>query len=299
MPPRFVIVLVVLFWLGTSAWFFQREVWPSLRSGDPPPFVIDLVDEAHQHQISWEVFQGDRQVGKANTHITYDQDDDSFRLEGQFKLTGMAGGLVRVEVKSMYRVTREGDLREVNAHVDLSSPASPFTIAGEFGGPVQDDTFRPEATIVLPGETQKIDFDPLHLTGRGSVLNPLQPVNRLTGLRAGRTWQIPLFNPLQVLSSARLEGKNSKDPTMATVLTVMALLKDTRGAGQFRRLTATVLDGTQSLSWGDNEETCVVIEYRDEDRSAHTWVRQKDGTVLQQEVNLGGDRLVLKRVSTK
>src|SRR5207245_708436 len=118
--------------------------------------------------------------------------------------------------KSMYRVTREGDLREVNAHVNVSFPAFLFSVAGEFGGPVREDTFRPEATIVLPGETQKIEFDPVQLTGRGSLLNPLQPVNRLTGLRPGRTWQIPLFNPLQVLTAARIEGKNTKDPTMVT-----------------------------------------------------------------------------------
>src|SRR5436309_3009266 len=136
MPPRFVTVLVVLFWLGTSAWFFQREVWPSLRSGDPPPFVIDLVDEAHHQQILWDVLQGDKKVGKAITHIAYDQADDSFRLEGQFVLTGLAGGVARVEVKSMYRVTREGDLREVSAHVDVSFPAFLFAVAGEFGGPV-------------------------------------------------------------------------------------------------------------------------------------------------------------------
>jgi hypothetical protein len=299
MPPRFVIVLVVLFWLGTSAWFIQREVWPSLRGGDPPPFVIDLVDEAQHQQILWEVFQDDKRVGKALTHIAYDEADDSFRLEGQFVLSELFAGMVRIEVKSMYRVTREGDLREIHAHADLSLPRSSYAIAGEFGGPVQDDTFRPEATIILPGETQKIEFDPVHLTSHGSVLNPLQPVNRLTGLRPGRTWQIPQFNPLQVLAAARIEGKNTKDPIMVTLLAVMTFLRDSRTANQFRRLNATVLEDTQTLSWDDHEETCLVIEYRDEDRDAHTWVRQKDGTVLQQEVNLGGDRLMLKRVATK
>jgi hypothetical protein len=299
MPPRFVTVLIVLFWLGTGAWFFQREVWPSLRSGDPPPFVIDLVDEARQLPIDWVVFQGDKKVGKAITQIGYDQADDSFRLEGQFVLTDLVGGVVKVEVKSMYRVTRAGELRQVDAHVDMSFPAFLFAVAGDFGGPVQDGTFQPEARVTFPGETQKIEFDPVRLSGRGSVLNPLQPVNRLTGLRPGRTWQIPLFNPLQVLTAARIEGKNAKDPAMVMVLTVMALLKGKGTPGEFRRLNATVLDGTQSLFWDDHEEICLVIEYRDDDRSARTWVRQKDGTVLQQEVNLGSDQLVLKRVSTK
>jgi hypothetical protein len=161
---------------------------------------------------------------------------------------------------------------------------------------VQDGTFQPAGQITMPGETQKIEFDPVPLTGRGSVLNPLHPVNRLTGLRPGRTWQIPLFDPLSVLTAARLEGKNTKDPAM---LAVMALLQGNSNGSQLRRLNATVLAGVQSLSWDDQEEVCQVIEYRDGDLSAHTWVRQKDGIVLQQEANLRGDQMVLKRVSTK
>jgi hypothetical protein len=296
MPPRFVTVLVVLFWLGTSAWFFQREVWPSLRSGDPPPFVIDLVDEASQQQIYWKVFQGDKEVGKAITHIAYDQADDSFRLEGKFELSGLAAGLARADVKSMYRVTRAGELRQVDAHVELGVPAFLFSVSAEVGGPVQDGTFQPEGKITLPGQTQKIEFDPVPVTGRGSVLNPLHPVNRLTGLRPGRAWQIPLFDPLAVLTSARIEGKNTRDPAM---LALMALLQSNGTGSPFRRLNATVLDDTQSLFWDDHEEVCLVIEYRDGDLGARTWVRQKDGTVLQQEANLRGDQIVLKRVSNK
>jgi hypothetical protein len=245
------------------------------------------------------VLQGNKKVGKATTHIVYDPASFTFRLEGQFVLSGLAGGAARLEVRSMYRVTREGELREVDAHVELGFPAAALTFTGEFGGPVQDDTFQPEARIMVSGETQKIEFDSVPLSGRGSLLNPLQPVNRLTGLRPGRTWQIPLFNPLQILTAARIEGKNTRDPAMVTVLTVLALLKSNANVGQLKRLTATVLDGTQSLFWDDHEETCVVIEYRDGDRSAHTWVRKKDGTVLQQEFDMGGEQLVLKRVSTK
>jgi hypothetical protein len=296
MPPRFVTVLIVLFWLGTGAWFFQREVWPSLRSGDPPPFVIDLVDEARQLPIHWDVFQGDKWVGEAITQIGYDQADDSFRLEGKFQLTGLAAGLAKSEVKSTYRVTRAGELRQVDAHVELAVPVFVFSVVADIGGPVQDGTFLPEGTVTLPGQTQKIEFDPVPLSGRGSVLNPLHPVNRLTGLRPGRTWQIPLFDPLAVLTAARFEGKNTKDPAM---LAVMALLQGHGNGSQFRRLNATVLDGTQSLFWDKHEEVCQVIEYRDGDLGARTWVRQKDGTVLQQEANLRGDQIVLKRVSTK
>ena len=41
------------------------------------------------------------------------------------------------------------------------------------------------------------------------------------------------------------------------------------------------------------------FEYRDGDLGARTWVNQKNGIVLQQEANLRGDQIVLKRVTTK
>src|SRR5262249_40918201 len=161
-------------------------------------------------------------------------------------------------------VSRAGELRQVDAHVDMGFPMHNVAVAGDFGGPVQDGTFQPEARVTLPGETQKIEFDPVRLSGRGSVLNPLQPGNRPPRIRPGRTWQIRLFNPLQVLAAARIEGKNAKDPAMVLFLTVMTLLKGKGAAGEFRRLNATVLDDPQSLFWDDHEETCLVIEYRDD-----------------------------------
>jgi hypothetical protein len=322
MPPRFVTVLVVLFWLGTSAWFFQRELWPSLRGGDPPPFVIDLVDEARQLPIDWHVLQGDKKVGKASTQIAYDQADDTFRLEGtfelnyEFKLFLLGRISTKAKVENMYRVTREGELLEVKTHATLTipsmlgefggrplegaggeqTPPGGYEIKGEIAGPVRDGSLQPTGKVVVPGEVQEIQFDPVPLSGRGSVLNPLHPVNRLRGLRPGRTWQIPLFDPLALLSAAKVEAKGGKERESA-VLAILGILKG--NGSQFRRLNATVLDGTQSLFWDDHEETCQVIEYRDGDLNAHTWVRQRDGTVLQQEANLRGDQIVLKRVSTK
>ncbi len=49
---------IVLFWLGMTALLFYQEVWPLLQPNAPPPFTIDLVDEARsqQSQVRWFVY---------------------------------------------------------------------------------------------------------------------------------------------------------------------------------------------------------------------------------------------------
>jgi hypothetical protein len=287
-----VTLLIVAFWLAASGWFFWREVWPSLRAGDPPPYTIDLIEEARQLPIHWDVLQDGKKVGKAVTQIKYNPADDTFALEGKAELTQLFGEL-KAEVLSTYHVTRAGDLQGVNADATLSLPAHGYAVTGHVECPVRDGFFRPEGRVNLLGQQQELKFDPVEVSGRGNVLNPLHPVNRIDGLRPGRSWQVSQFNPMAVLASARIEGKNGNDPLVQTLTSLL------RGQEQFRKLNATVLEGTQPLTWDDHEERCLVVEYRDADVSARTWVRQKDGTVLQQEVGLGGDRLVLKRVSYK
>ncbi len=296
MPPRSVTLLIVAFWLATAGWFAWREVWPYLRTGDPPAYTIDLIEEARQLPIHWDVLQDDKKVGKAVTQIKYNPADDTFALEGKFELTSLAGGLAKAEVNNVYQVTREGDLQSVNADATVSLPAFSYAVTAHVEGPVRDGRFLPEGQIRLPGQVQEVKFDPVEVSGNGNVLNPLHPVNRITGLRPGRSWQVPLFDPLAVLSSARIEGKGGTDPV---VQILSALLRGQGGPAQFRRLNATVLDAPQLLPWDGRDEPCLVVEYRDGDLSARTWVRQRDGAVLQQEANLRGEQLLLKRITFK
>ena len=46
MPSRLFILVIVSFWLATTGWFVAREVAPRWRSGDAPPYAIELADEA-------------------------------------------------------------------------------------------------------------------------------------------------------------------------------------------------------------------------------------------------------------
>jgi hypothetical protein len=60
------------------------------------------------------------------------------------------------------------------------------------------------------------------------------------------------------------------------------------------QVSEEILDWPQGTS-GTVRIRCFVITYTGGDSKARTWVRQSDGTVLQQEASVGSDELILKR----
>src|SRR4051794_15386034 len=109
MPPRSVTLAVVLFWLATTGWFLYREIRPSFARGEPPPFTIDLVDEARELKNLWDVLQNGERVGKAETWIEYLPKEDQFDLYGKFDFDKFVPQVAKLTVKNRYRVTRAGD----------------------------------------------------------------------------------------------------------------------------------------------------------------------------------------------
>src|SRR5262249_10575604 len=86
MPSRYTVMLIVAFWLGTSSWLFYHDLWPRLTPGVPPPFSIDLADEAQAQPILWVVNHNGRRTGRAYIKTEYLKDRDLFSIEGEFKL---------------------------------------------------------------------------------------------------------------------------------------------------------------------------------------------------------------------
>lgn len=305
MPPRVITVAVVLFWLATTGYFLERQIRPLLVRGEPPPVAIDLADEAAERKNLWDVFRNDKRVGKAETWIQYVRKEDQFELYSKFDLNDLAFNLAQLKVKNVYRVTREGDLRQVltklwilpplaGVRLDTEEPddAAAFVV-GEVAGPVQQGWFEPSGWVSILGDRRELHFDPVAMTGRGSVLNPLHPVQRLRDLHPGREWQTPLFDPMTALSGVRVEGKGKNDPIF---LVISQLLRD-RGGSKFRTLQARVLPETETLHCARMDVECLVIEYRSGELTARTWARQRDGLVVQQEASLQGDRMTLKRIT--
>jgi hypothetical protein len=294
MPPRWFSVIIVAFWLTTSAAFFWHEYWPYLEPGAPPPFAINLTDEAYNPiPVRWKVTRnGEPTYLTAVTNVRHDPKTNEFTLSAQFNHEAgkpqPAQSLLIDYLESEYRVNPEGQMLGLKATV---SGAFQFSLDGKkiakqvsgravLEGAVTNGKFT--GTYVYDIMLDK-DGDVYHKEGKlppvavssqGSVLMPLHPVNHVRGLRPGQSWHMPLVNPLgDALLAALVPGS---EPGTSTVF-------------------AKVQPQTRTLQSGKQETECFVIEYKSDDLNGRTWVRVSDGLVMQQEATLSGDTWILQR----
>src|SRR5439155_2101602 len=113
MPPRSVTVAIVVFWLAVAGWAGWRTAEPYFHAGEPPPFVIDLLDESGQHTVFWRVFQNGAESGDAETEVRQD-DNGLFRLSCHYKID-LAKKLAKADVVTRYHVTPKGVLIEISS----------------------------------------------------------------------------------------------------------------------------------------------------------------------------------------
>lgn len=292
MPPRWLSVSIVLFWLGTTGWLFYQDVWPLLLPGQAPPFTIDLEDEVQTRQahIHWSVLYNDRPYLRAETWVEPDPADDTFALKATLGPLAAApkgrdaeaepfGGLVRLlRSTSTYRIARNGDLRSLSVEFSVEARAGGLVASGDgdLDGEVKDGKFLSHLWLsspVLPGGAVEKELDPVPVSAHGSVLSPLHPVNRIAGLRPGQTWRLPLVDPIKDALTALAAGRPGEEIV----------------------LTAHVLPRTETLTWNGEPAECLVIDYQGDDVSARTWVQVGTGLVLRQDSERDGERLALVR----
>jgi len=290
MPPRMIVLAIVALWLFAIGWMFQRDLWPHLRPGEPPPYIIDLADEARQQAlpIRWVILHGDAKIGDVQTVVRYRSEDDTFDMQSKIGRIDL-GRMGPVEISatgliSNYRVTRAGDLREMHIEGTISLQGLQVALDAKLNldGKIEEKMFIPTGQIEFASQREPLPLEPVEISTRGSLLNPLHPVNRIAGLRPGQHWRLPLVDPL----TDSLETMVKKNP----VLQILA-----QRAPRARTLEAEVLDQPKSLQWGQHEVLCLVIEYRQDETVARTWVRESDGLVLRQEASIRGEKLVLER----
>jgi hypothetical protein len=288
MPSKSFIVLIVAFWAATSAWLFHRDIWPQLRSEQPPPFGIDLADEARQHATAtrWTVLRSQSRIGIVETWVKYRALDNTFEFYSKTERLDIVGlGSVRLratDLQSMYRVSQEGVFRELFLHGKVR--LEPFHLEADLHlyGQAKDGWFTPHGSVEVLGKATKLELEPVPVSPRASVITPLHPLNRIRGLRRGQHWRVPLVDPL----ADSLNGMIQKDPAL------QVLFKRTPGIPTLR---AEVLPRTEQIEYWGKFYGCLIIEYRGDNVTAHTWVRESDGLVLKQDATLFGDHLTLER----
>jgi hypothetical protein len=295
MPPRCLAALIVAGWLAATGWLFYREVWPWLIPGAVPPFTIDLEDgvQTQPAKLGWKVTYNDRECFRADTWVEPDADGETFALWAQLKpALGTVkqggpqplGGLVALhKSSSVYRVTRRGELRsldvEIVADVQLFGLAAPCE--AKLTGDVRNGLFCSHLKV----HSSLGDFDEelpaVPSPSDGSVLSPLHPVKRISGLRPGQAWRQPLVDPLKTafIALARKYLRDVADEYLQDETVV----------------SARVLPDRQTLLWNHRPVECLVIEYAGERVSAHTWVEAESGLVLRQEADRDEEHWAMQR----
>src|SRR5262249_5140115 len=134
-------------------------------------------------------------------------------------------------------------------------------------GKVENGSIQPKTTVILWGIEADLGNIVPEIKVARHFLNPMHLLNKVSGLQEGQEWPIQL-----------MEMKNF-DSTMNLPI-----------------VNARV--STETLSWNGADVPCYLIEYRELRKQkvhARTWVRQRDGLVLQQQAEYMDHELLFRR----
>jgi hypothetical protein len=269
MPSRAFTLGIVAVWLAAVGWVGYREWWA--ESG--PPALLDRTDEVGKQLSRWRVYRDGVDAGPGVLNIWRERGSHLFTLLGEFTPNEAFtfGGLTVMRLGGQYEVTARGRLRAVGCRAALEPERLPFPAwvlrrlrGGEAGG---------EREARMRGRLEGARFtaevrrgagsgpEPVEAEVAGDVMNLLQPLHRLDGLREGQRWRTAAFDPLAA-----------------------ALRPGPGGGWPLRVLQAAVTQGT--LDWHDQRRVpCWRVEYREGDLvRARVWARADDGLVLRQEI---------------
>jgi hypothetical protein len=285
MPARWLSLGIVAFWLGTNGWLLWREVWPQLRSGQPPPYTIDLVEEVQERRLQtvWTVTQDGREVFQTRTQVQR-LGPDAFELLAEYtrprdekysRATAPWGVVLGME--SRYRLSAAGSVQGISVDVkgaaDLAPDVAVLNFTSRIRAEVRGGKFTPTLEVTSRERPWlKRTLPEADAASGGWVFLPLQPVNRIRGLRAGQRWQVLVLDPLAASLGGLMQSPGGPHYLSAHV------------AARLERYTGGKRRGAP----------CLVIEYAGE-IPARTWVEQSTGLVLRQEATLDGKRWVLNR----
>jgi hypothetical protein len=334
MPPRLLTLVILAFWLGMGVWLFARDLWPRWRPGEPPPYTLMASDEAPRQgaPIRWNVFHNGEHAYDLEAKTNYHEQgndpsqDDTFEMRAIARVKQTPGMKAPPRrLRSLVRITRESELREV--HAELHIAVKELELLIEVRGEVREALLLPRWHVTVsavdaetenrvfdrwaPAPTPLHEFDapfkPFEFADRGIVLNPLHPPNRLDTLRGGQHWQMPLVSSLLVLEKlahtldALAAGRSLEaltdmlTKTLGSALEELPLL-EARVLQELQTLPPVIPVSTQQTPRALEPPLCWVIEAHDNDGHAHgrLWIQYSDGErkglVLRQEVVLSTER---------
>lgn len=287
MPSRQSVLVIFAFWLVTLGVVVRRDVWPRVFSSGPPPVSVDVGDEASPLLPSpWSIYRGNTRVGRLNTRATYSDADNTYVFTHEYSsLLLDAGGVMLIvpRLTTVTNVARDGSLRgqSLDGNLELNGGGLRFQAKLNVAGRVVGGQFVGTCEFTSDLLKLKRDLAPAPVPN-GHALNPLQVVNRITGIRPRQEWVVHVVDPLS-------------DAVALLVREQLAKAGVTLPEKKREPLVAQVSATTQEMKWKDEPVPCWVIEYRDAEVKARTWVRASDGKVLKQEAFDKGEHLTVLR----
>jgi hypothetical protein len=312
MPSRWIIVGIVLFWATALSWLLYREVLPDLISSEPLLYGVEAADEFRGQAGSvpktiWLVERGGKRCYRLWTKVVYDEEEDLFDIQGdlglsvqlnqetdsELTLDGKKTRVRHVIMHNHYTVTRHGELVrfDADAKYDLwpSGDKIPVTerpnFFAEFQGKPRDRTFAPimRTETIEPTASNETELEPVAVSERGCVLNPLHPLHRIRGLRPGQSWSCAVVDPCGLLERPLQVLPVRTEARMAVLKWVPMPKAD---------------DPNQQAQVFDIP--CRLMTCGDEGSSLwfRTWVHAGDGWVLKQEAHLWGETWTITRWSS-
>ncbi|MFQ3593816.1 MAG: hypothetical protein SNJ82_11615 [Gemmataceae bacterium] len=288
MPPRWFCMLILILWMFTTAKLLRDDLLPHLLPGTPPTFTIDLVEETDNQKMytPWTLYKDDMKWMNVRTRVEKPE-RDLFELSAEYLPLerGTMAHINGMNIKRMfsaYRVNPEGELRGIRVEIQgqteipalkdlLKAPKIDLELSIE--GQVVDGKMAPRVKGKGLGFEKEYQLPEVAVPRGGGLLQPLHPVNRIRGLRPGQTWSVPLFD--------------SVSDSLSSFHSAPAVPK---------RLRAIVRPQPERFEHGRRaSEECYVIDYRNDEIQAATWVSTSTGLVLLQEVVLDRTRWAMYR----
>jgi hypothetical protein len=220
-------------------------------------------------------------IGSARSQVRR-KDERSYDFWAAYTFEQFNVGMLHVsKMEHVYRVSEDGKLQAISVkswfHLGNDRPAFGVNdMMAEVQGEVEGNTLEPR--LLYNGVEQKLfSFGKIDMNEQGSVVNPMLPVNRLRGLRDGRTWKITMFDPFRGMTGGLMKALVKQSATVPTLIAEVS---------------------SDTLFWDKKLVACHKIEYYEPGKevTARTWARKLDGMVLQQEASRDSFDLVLKRV---
>ncbi|VTR97625.1 hypothetical protein [Tuwongella immobilis] len=321
MPSRWIVGAILTFWLASAGWLFWREIGARYFLEQPPSLSTDIGDEATTAapETLWSLHRLEKdgslkEIGRAATKLQYFPEDDTFSLIGrmyqvklEYPLLGF--GTLEVQIPDLNtgnRVTRAGIIRETAAQGKMAIALNlggvtlpPMQFEADLHGKVVDTTIAWKILVrSKDGAFGKWEIQPEippTAVPSGSVINPLQPLNRIRDLRAGQSWEQSLIDPIadamQAAVPQLIQEMSKSSGVKPNQLPKIDLPIATRPI-----LRARVLSEQRDLLWQGVTDRCRIIEYTaGEELVGRTWVAVENDLVMRQEAFQAGESLIMQR----